>query len=501
MDTALKVLFLASEVVPFAKTGGLADVAGALPKALKGLGIDIRVGMPRYGRIEPERFGLTNAIEPFEVPMDDVMEQVTVLQSKMGKDVPVYFVDNPRYFNREGIYGYPDDGERFILYCRGMLEFVKRLGWKPDVIHCNDWHTGVVPNWLETIYRDDPFFADTATVFTIHNLQYQGIFGHRILEIAGIEEHGFLYNPEVCELANVVDLLARGIMFSDVVNTVSERYAQEIMTPEYGERLDPLLRERRDRVFGVLLGVDYEELNPATDKYLTVNYDVNTLDERVKNKLALQKEAGLPQDPDIPLIGAVSRLADQKGFDILGAIFDDMMSLLNVQFVLLGTGDQHYHNMFSRFTQCYSTKAAVFLTFNAALAQKIYAGSDMFLMPSRFEPCGLGQLISLRYGSIPIVRSTGGLADTIRDFNPRTGEGNGFVFERYHPMALYTAVVRALENFNYRDTWRKLQERGMHADYSWSTSARKYAELYEKARQFHRAETEGVKVAEGSPGS
>jgi starch synthase len=502
MENGLKVLFLAAEVVPFAKTGGLADVAGALPKALKGMGHDIRVGMPRYGRIETERFGLNPAAESFSVPLDEITETVTVLQGTMGRDVPVYFVDNEKYFNREGIYGYPDDGERFVLYCRAMLEFVKKIGWKPDIIHCNDWHTGVVPNWLKTVYRDDPFFADTATVFTIHNLQYQGIFGHRILEIAGINEHGFLYHPEVNELANVVDLLARGVLFSDVINTVSERYAEEILTPEYGERLDPLLRDRKDRLFGVLNGIDYDELNPATDTHITVHYDVNSIDERIKNKLALQAEAGLPQDPDIPLIGAVSRLADQKGFDILGAIFDDMMKCLNVQFVLLGTGDQHYHNMFTHFMQCYPDKAAVFLTFNATLAQKIYAGSDMFLMPSRFEPCGLGQLISLRYGSIPIVRATGGLADTIHDFNPRTGEGNGFVFERYHSMPLYTAIVRALENFRYHDAWKELQRRGMEADLSWNASARRYQELYEKALGFCKAEAGGgVKVAETSSGS
>jgi starch synthase len=476
-------------------------VAGALPKALKGLGHDVRIGMPRYGRIDPERFGLSAALEPFDVPMDDVAEQVTVLQGSVGKDVPVYFVDNGKYFNREGIYGYPDDGERFILYCRAMLEFVKKLDWKPDVIHCNDWHTALIPNWLKTVYRDDPFFADTATVFTIHNLQYQGIFGQRILEIAGIDEQGFLYHPDCGDLANVVDLLARGILFTDVINTVSERYAREILTPEYGERLDPLLRDRRDRLFGVLNGVDYEEMNPATDKYLAVNYDVSSLDERVKNKLALQQEAGLPQDPDIPLIGAVSRLADQKGFDILGSIFDDIMNTLNVQFVLLGTGDQHYHNMFSSFMQCYPNKTAIFLTFNAALAQKIYAGTDLFLMPSRFEPCGLGQMISLRYGSIPIVRSTGGLADTIKDFDPRTGEGNGFAFERYNPMALFATIVRAQEDFRYRQTWRELQTRGMQADYSWTASARKYLDLYERARQFHQADASGVAVAQPASGA
>jgi starch synthase len=481
MERPLKILLLSAEVVPFAKTGGLADVAGALPKALKHLGHDIRVCMPRYGRIDQARFNLKQELEPFDVPMDSTVEPVGIMAATLGRDVPVYMTDNQRYFGREGIYGYSDDGERFILFCRAALEMLKQMNWQPDVIHCNDWHTGIVANWLHTIYRDDPFFANTATLYTIHNLQYQGIFGQRILEIAGIDEHGFIHHADVAELGNVVDLMARGILFSDLVSTVSEKYAQEILTPEYGERLDPLLRDRQDHLFGVLNGVDYDEFSPATDKYIARNFDLATLDLRVENKLALQREAGLPERPDVPLIGLVSRLVDQKGFDILAEIFDDLMEVLDMQFVLLGTGDQHYHNVFGQFAQRYPAKAAIFLTFNAPLAQKIYAGTDMFLMPSRFEPCGLGQLISLHYGSIPVVRSTGGLADTVQDFDPRTGEGNGFAFERYHATDLLCTIVRAVENFKYRATWRTLQERGMQADYSWEASARKYVDLYHKA--------------------
>ena len=490
MSDNLRVLILSAEMVPFAKTGGLADVTGALPKALKELGHDVRVGIPRYGRIDGAKFGLQAELEPFEVPMDNTREPVSVVRATVGKDVPVYLINSEKYFNREGIYGYPDDGERFVLYCRGALEMLRRLEWQPDVIHCNDWHTGIVPNWLKTIYRSDPFFANTATIYTIHNLQYQGVFGRRILEVAGIDSYGFLYHPQIGELAEVVDFMARGIHFSDIISTVSERYAQEILTPEYGEKLHPLLQDRRDRLFGVLNGIDPEEINPATDRYIARHFDVNSLDQRMENKLALQREAGLRVDAEAPLIGLVSRMVDQKGFDILAAIFDSLMEVLGVQFVLLGTGDQHYHSMFSRFQQKYAGQAAIFLTFNAALAQKIYAGSDMFLMPSRFEPCGLGQLISLRYGCIPIVRRTGGLADTIADFNPRTGEGNGFSFDRYHQMDLFAAVVRAVENYRYAETWRKLQERGMQADYSWRASARKYVELYRKAialRQGERA--------------
>jgi starch synthase len=275
--------------------------------------------------------------------------------------------------------------------------------------------------------------------------------------------------------------MARGIYFADVVTTVSERYAQEILTPEYGEKLDPLLRDRQDRLFGILNGIDYDEADPATDTFIARNFTAESLDDRAENKADLQKAAGLTIDPDVPLLGLVSRMVDQKGFDILSSAFDWLMKSLGVQVVVLGTGDQHYHSMYTRFQTAYPGQAATFLTFNAALAQKIYAGSDIFLMPSRFEPCGLGQLQSLRYGSIPVVRRTGGLADTVTDFDPRTEFGNGFVFERYDAADLYTAVVRAVENYRNPRVWRMLQERGMAADYSWDSSARRYAELYEMA--------------------
>jgi len=484
-EKPLKILYLAAEVVPFAKTGGLADVAGSLPKAIRALGHDIRVSMPRYGRISIEKFGLKPRLEPFPVPMDEATEPASLLEGLIQPDVPIYFVENAKYYDREGIYMYPDDAERFIFWCRASLEALKRLDFRPDIIHCNDWHTAIVCNWLKTIYAHDPFFAHTATVYTIHNLAYQGIFGYRVLEIAGIDEYGFIYHPDMADLNNVVDLMARGIYFADLITTVSERYAQEILTPEYGEKLDPLLRDRKDRLFGVLNGIDTGLYNPATDPYIAVNYDVGSLDKRVENKLALQREAHLPQDPHVPLIGIISRLTDQKGFDILGEVIDHILDL-ELQFVLLGTGEQHYHDMFSRMARDYPQKAAVFLTFNAPLAQRIYAGSDMFLMPSRFEPCGLGQMIAMRYGSVPIVRETGGLADTVEDFDPRTGEGNGFVFRAYDRWALFAAIVRALENYKYKETWRRLQVRGMSADFSWERSARKYIELYRRALEFKR---------------
>jgi starch synthase len=476
----LKILLLAAEVVPFAKTGGLADVAGALPKAIRALGHDVRVAMPCYGRIKPEKFKLQEVVPPFDVPMDHTSEPASIMLATIAPDIPVYMVENIKYFGREGIYMYPDDAERFIFFCRAVLEALRHLDWQPDVIHCHDWHTAIVPNWLSTIYKKDPFFADVVAVYTIHNLAYQGIFGYRVLEIAGIDEWGFHYHPEMADLNEVVDMMGRGIYCADLVSTVSETYAQEILTPEYGEQLDPLLRDRRDRLFGILNGVDYETANPATDPHIAANYEAATLDRRLENKLALQREAKLPEDPDVPLIGSISRLTDSKGFDLLGDAIDHILDL-GVQFVLMGTGEQHYHNLFSRMVEQYPRQAATFLTFNSPLASRIYAGSDMFLMPSRVEPCGTSQMIAMHYGSVPIVRATGGLADTVQDVDASTGQGNGFVFKPYDPWMLFATVVRAVETFRHRDAWQQLQLRGMLADFSWEQSALKYVDLYRRA--------------------
>jgi starch synthase len=394
-------------------------------------------------------------------------------------------IDAPRYFDRENIYGYLDDGERFILFCRAAVETMRQLDWSPDIIHCNDWQTGIVPNWMHTVYRDDPFYADTATVYTIHNLAYQGIFGYRILEVAGVAAGGFLY-PQIVELANVVDIMGRGILFADAITTVSERYAQEILTPTFGEKLDPLLRSRRDRLFGILNGIDYQEMNPVTDRYIRSQFDAHSLDKRAANKQALQERAHLPVRSDVPLLAMISRLTDQKGFDLIAQIAEPLLAQ-GIQFVVLGIGDQHYHEMFQNLAARHPDQVAIFLTFNTELAQMIYAGSDMFLMPSRFEPCGLGQLIAMRYGSVPIVRSVGGLADTVQEYNPSTGEGNGFTFANYDPWELFAAIVRALELFRFKDVWRTLQQRGMAADHSWHASAERYVEVYRNALAFHKS--------------
>lgn len=482
-EQPLKVYILAAEIAPFARAGGMADVVGALPKALKAFGHDVRLVMPRYSQVKPERFNLRTVLDAVSVRMGSYQEQVHVLQGGIGEEIPVYFIDAPRYFERENIYGYTDDGERFILFCRGALEAVRALGWIPDVIHCNDWQTGIVPNWMHTIYHDDPFFASSATVYTIHNLAYQGIFGRRILEVAGVAAGGFLY-PQIVELANVVDIMGRGILFADAVTTVSERYAQEILTPTFGEKLDHLLRSRRDRLFGILNGLDYQEMNPATDHYIRARFDAHSLEKRVENKLALQERAHFPVRPKVPLLAMISRLADSKGFDLLAQIAQPLLAQ-GLQLVVLGIGEQQYHELFQSLAARYPEQVAIFLTFNSELAQAIYAGCDMFLMPSRFEPCGLGQLIAMRYGGVPVVRSVGGLADTVQEYDPNTGSGNGFTFTNYDPWEFFAAIVRAIELYRFKDAWRILQQRCMAADHSWNASARRYVEIYRLAQEFH----------------
>ncbi len=483
-EQPLKVLILAAEIVPFAKVGGLADVVGALPKALQSLGHDVRLVMPRYRQVSPERFHLVKILDGLSVSMGTYQVTASVMRGQIGDAIPVYMIDAPRYFERENIYGYTDDGERFILFCRAALEAMRALNWSPDVVHCNDWHTGIVPNWMNTAYRDDAFFSHTASVYTIHNLAYHGIFGYRLLEVAGVAATGFLY-PQVTEFANVVDIMSRGILFADAITTVSERYAQEILTPTFGEKLDHLLRSRRDRLFGILNGVDYQEVNPTTDHYIQVRFDASSLEKREENKAALQKQAHLPQRADVPLLSMISRLSDQKGFDLLAKIIQPLLAQ-GVQLVLMGIGDQHYQEMFQDLSARYPEQIAIFLTFNTELGQRIFAGSDMFLMPSRFEPCGINQMIAMRYGCVPIVRRVGGLADTVQEYDPATSAGNGFSFENYDPWEFFAAIVRAMALYRFKDVWRTIQRHGMKADHSWHASAERYVEVYRNAIDYHR---------------
>jgi starch synthase len=474
---------LSAEMVPFAKIGGPADVVGALPKALRRMGHDVRVAMPCYRSIRPEQFGMTMEIEALAVPMKQGTETVAIRETTVG-GVPVYFVDAPRYFQRENVLGYGDDGERFILFCRAALEMCRALEWSPDVVHAHEWHTAITPNWLHTIYRHDPLFSTTASVFTIHNMAYQGIFGHRILEVAGLADQAFDLPMLEENQEDVVDLLGRGITYADVVTTVSETYAEEILKPEYGEGLESRLQRRRTRLEGILNGIDAETLNPATDIYIAEQFDADRLAARAANKRALQEQFHLEQDPDVPLLGFVSRLIRQKGCDLLAEAFDHIMDL-GVQIAIVGTGDPYYHETFSQCVTRHPKMAGVHFNFGADWTQPLYAGADMYLMPSRFEPCGLNQMIAMRYGAIPIVRATGGLIDTVTEFNPAQETGTGFSFQDFDPWALLAAVARAVQSYHFREPWQRLMRRAMSVDHSWRASAARYADVYERAIEWH----------------
>ncbi len=427
MAQPLKVLVLAAEAAPYVKVGGLADVAGSLPKALRALGHDVRVGLPRYKMIDAARLKLEPRTTPLPIPLGKGEKTAQVLKGEVD-GVPAYLIWEEYYFGRDKVYAYDDDAQRFIFFGRAMLVLIQQLGWQPDVIHANDWHTAYVPTWLSTTGKTIPFFSPIATAYTIHNLAFHGTTGSAILPFAGLEGH--VKHLDV-EPPGQINWMARGIYHSDVVNTVSKRYAQEILTPEYGAGLESLLKVRNaeHRLCGILNGMDYSVWNPDKDPYLAQHFDVTALDTRALDKAALQRQVGLPVRDDVPLLGFVSRLFDQKGVDLLAAVVDRLFSR-DIQFVLLGTGEKRYEETFGALNKRFPTKAAVILGFDEALANKIYGGSDMFLMPSRFEPCGLGQMIAMHYGSVPVVRATGGLADTVVDFDPTspTRKGTGFTF-------------------------------------------------------------------------
>lgn len=490
MGLPLKILFVASEMVPFAKTGGLADVAGALPKALKDQGHDIRVMMPKYGVIKDRRFNLRSVIRLMEIriPMGGEVKIASVKSGFTPRSrVQTYFLEYKSYFGREGLYGatktgrdYPDNAERFILFCRGVLETLKMLYWQPDIIHCNDWQMALIPLYLKTLYKDDEFFKDTKTLLTIHNLAYQGNFDPSAVKKAGLDEAIF-YPGSGVEFYGKFSFLKSGIVHADVLSTVSRRYAQEIQSlPEYGYGLEVVLKSRSEDLYGIVNGIDYQVWNPETDTLIPHNYSPEDPTGKLENKKALVEGQKMPFQAGVPLIGIISRLADQKGFDILAGALDDIMKL-DVQFVLLGTGDRSYHRLFNQVGRRFPQNMGINLNFDNRLAHLIEAGADAFLMPSRYEPCGLNQLYSLKYGTIPIVRETGGLADTIINFNPKTGEGTGFVFRDYSSQALYKAVARAVRTFKNQVQWKKLMGNAMAQDFSWEASAEKYAELYQKA--------------------
>jgi len=464
----MNILFAAAEVAPLIKTGGLADVAAALPSALRRLGHDVRIVMPGYRRILADATQVHGPIATAFLPVGDRMEVMRIFTTTLG-DTPIYLLDIPAAFDRDTLFGDGDDDRRFILFARGvaalMLHLSERAGWRTDVVHANDWHTGLLPNYLKTVYAGA--FSTVAVVFTIHNLAYQGFFNSFTAYLAGLDNHGDSY----------VNFMARGIRYSDIVSTVSPTYAQEILTPEYGEQLDGLLRTRQDLVAGIINGIDYDRFDPALDPQIAANYSATDSAGKAICKAALQRECGFAIDPARPLLGMVTRLVEQKGIDLLDRVIAWLIAQTDADLVLLGTGEPAMERAFAAHMRRNPTRINVQLRFDAALAQRIYAGSDAFVMPSRYEPCGLSQQIALRYGAVPIVRATGGLNDTVREGY----EGNGFLFHPYTPQHLADAITRCLRCFRDTNGWPLLRERGMREDHSWATSAQEYAALYEWA--------------------
>ena len=481
---SLRILLCASEVVPFAKTGGLADVAGALPKALAALGHDVRVALPKYASMDAQSIKSERLVSALTVPLGATSAKVNVEVSEAIPGVKTYLIDSPQHFGRKALYGEPDDAQRFGLFCRAVLEFLRQSDWQPEVIHANDWQTGLIPVYLKSAYRSDPRLAGVATLYTIHNLAYQGVFGPETLPAIGIDRSLFTVNG--VEFYGQVNFMKGGLIFADLLSTVSAAYSREIQTTEYGERLEGLLTTRRADLFGVLNGVDYEEWDPATDALIPANYEADRLEGKAANKAALQHQLRLAERPEVPLFGLVSRLAGQKGLDILSEVLPHLLEL-EVQLAVLGLGEQQYHDLLSEFAAKQPSKMGLVLGFDNALAHQIYAGSDFFLMPSRYEPCGLGQMISLRYGTIPIVRHTGGLADTIADFGTRTGEGNGFSFQQYSAVGLFGAIARALMTMKVPAAWQRLIQNAMACDFSWGRSAEAYVGLYRRAIERRRS--------------
>ena len=460
----MKIAICASEVVPFAKTGGLADVAGALPLELELLNQEVIIIMPRYKAISENKFRIQR-LKP------------DVSYSVIGKNLKVYFIEKGTYFNRDGLYtdkkgDYPDNLDRFSYYSKRALDLLKEINFTADIIHCHDWQTSLIPIYLKTLYKDKPFYKNTKTILTIHNIGYQGIFAKEEFPKLGLDWS--LFNIEGLEFYGKINILKGGIEFCDLINTVSPTYAQEIQTKEFGFGLEGVLNKRRESVFGVLNGLDYSIWNPETDKFIMKNYSLKNIEDKYKNKEEMQRICRLPIKRDIPVFGIVSRLAEQKGFDILTEAIAKICKM-NLELVILGTGDLKYHVILEKIVKKYSQVISLHLKFDDPLAHKIYAGSDIFLMPSKYEPCGLGQMISMSYGTIPLVFKTGGLADTVR-------EDNGFVFDKYTKEDLTKTIKQAIKAFQDKKGWLTLIQKAMQNNFSWRESAKKYLAIYEKAR-------------------
>ncbi len=487
----IKVLFTAAELNPMAKVGGLADVVGALPKALKKLGIDVRIVIPKYGSIDAEKYSLKKIADGIEIPFKHSTEKIGLFETLLpNSQVPVYCIDNYNYLGQGGVYFEANgssttlsrEAKRFTFFSRACLEIFAPLNWYPDIIHCHDWHVGLVPLLLKIQTKKNPRLQNIKTVISIHNLEYQGRYNaQQIMDLVGIHSDDY---PTLSVLHDG-DLISlqQAIIISDYISTVSPSYAAEILTPEYGAGLNIDLAKRKNRLIGILNGIDVDRFNPATDRDISATFTAHDTTGKKICKTTLQKTCGFPTNKKIPLLGLVSRLAEQKGLELVAEIADDLTKM-GVQLVLLGTGLPSLEALMKKMADNHPKTIHCKIAFDAKFAQQIYAGADMFLMPSKFEPCGLGQMIAMRYGTVPVVRATGGLKDTVIDYNPATNQGTGFVFTGYTSRELLVAIERALSLYQEPKKWHTIVSRIMCEDFSWRSSAEKYQKLYNNIINF-----------------
>jgi starch synthase len=489
MNKLLRILLATPEAVPFAKTGGLADVAGALPKSLVAKGCEINLIMPYYRMVKESGLPHQYLGEEIEVPLGDEKLKADIYLGHLNQNIPTYFIGREEFFDREYLYSTPkgdyfDNAERFIFFSKAVLIFCQRMGFTPDIIHHHEWQTGLIPAYLKSVYLSDPFFSHTATVFTIHNIAYQGLFKKEKFFLTDLPKE--MYNPEGIEFWERINFMKSGIVYADIINTVSQKYSEEIQTPEYGYGLEGILRKKKDILHGILNGVDYQDWDPSHDPHLISRYNPKDISGKRECKKDLLKEFHLPSSLiDAPLFGMISRLTDQKGFDLLIEILEELFSL-DIGFVLLGTGDQKYHDLLTQVAHKYPQKAGIRIAYDDRLAHKIEAGTDFFLMPSKYEPCGLNQIYSLKYGTIPVVRATGGLDDTITHYDPTTKKGNGFKFTHYDAKEFLNTIKLAINSYSQPEHWSQLVRNAMTSDFSWERSAEAYLQLYRKALEKKR---------------
>lgn len=473
----MNILFIASEAVPFIKTGGLGDVAYALPKALTKMGLDCRVMIPKAFELSPELQSQEKILYEGYIQLGWRTQYIGISEVQYN-GVHYYLIDNQHYFKRDQIYGYQDDGERFAYFSKAALEAILRIDFAPDLIQINDWHTASIPMLMRYQFSDSAKLSRMKVVLSIHNLKYQGVFDPYVLgDYFGLPMTPF--EDGSVEFGGKVNLLKSGIVYSDMVLTVSRTYAEEILYPFYGEGLDEVLRHYSYKLIGITNGIDYDQYNPMKDPYIYQPYDVRSLSSKIENKLAFQQEFDLKVDPETLVVGLISRLVDMKGLDLIEHVIQELFEM-NIQIVVLGKGDTHFENVFKYYAQRFPDRMRVFVEFNSPLAQKIYAASDVFLMPSKIEPCGLGQIIALRYGTLPIVRETGGLRDTVVPFNEYTGEGNGFGFEHYNAHEMLFTLQHAARLYKDKDKWYQLMKQAMLSDNSWEKSGKEYVEIYRR---------------------